>query len=155
VIRAAARADLDRVVDAVVRLAENGAAADPRYVLADDTRARLRSLFAEQWFGAFLPFPACLVDEREGRLVGLVSAEIAPPHPILPTAPGIRIDNLWVEPDHRRQGVGRALVAEMRRRADAAGYARHGVSTLARDERAVAFWRSVGFDPFTVTLLAT
>lgn len=154
-IRPAERRDLDRIVAAVVRLNENGHAADPRYQLVDDGAARLRALFADRWFGQFLPFPACLVDERGDELAGLVSALVQPAHELLVQPATMCVDNLWVEPAYRRHGVARALVTEMRRRATAAGYARHVVGTLANDAQAVGFWQSVGYEPLTVLLEAT
>jgi GNAT superfamily N-acetyltransferase len=151
-IREAVRADLVALVDAIVALNENGTAADPRYRLHEDGPARLREHLLHAWFGRFLPFPACLVAESEGRIVGLVSGELAPDPGILANPPTARIDNLWVEPDHRRTGIARRLVEAWCARAVRAGYPRTTVGTLVRDARAVAFWEAMGFEALTVTL---
>lgn len=55
------------------------------------------------------------------------------------------VDEFYVEPSFRRRGVGRelaqAMLAELRR----AGVREIGLSVLRRNERAQAFWRSLGF----------
>jgi ribosomal protein S18 acetylase RimI-like enzyme len=48
--------------------------------------------------------------------------------------------------------VGRALVAQARAHARAEGIDSIEVGTLALDERAVSFWRSMGFGDWRVTL---
>lgn len=151
ILREATRRDLDVVVEAIVRLNDNGTAVDPRYRLAVDGPARLREHLAHAWFERFLPFPACLLAEDDG-LVGLVSGEVVVDPGILETSPTARIDNLWVVPERRRAGVGRALVEAFRARAGRAGFPRTTVHTLVRDTRAVAFWRAMGFEDLTVTL---
>jgi ribosomal protein S18 acetylase RimI-like enzyme len=158
VIRPATRADLDRIVQAQLRLNEAGTAADPRYQLRPDAARALREHLGFSWFERFLPFPACLLalepDGSEGadRLVGLISGEVVPEHPVLAYPPTARIDGMWVEPDRRRSGLGRSLVAAFRAGAAKAGFHRITVSTLAKDARAVAFWRSVGFDDLNLIL---
>jgi GNAT superfamily N-acetyltransferase len=152
-LREAVPSDLDAIVALLLRLNANGTAADPRYALRPDAGPHLREQLRDLWFGRFLPFPACLVAEpSRGSLAGLISAEVVPDLGILAFAPSARIDNLWVEPPWRRQGLGRALVAQMRARTSAAGYGRLTVSTLARDDRALAFWRAMGLQDLFVVL---
>jgi ribosomal protein S18 acetylase RimI-like enzyme len=135
----------------VLELNANGTQADPRYQLEAGAGPRLREYLQELWFGRFLPFPACLVAQHAG-LVGFVSAEVVPHLGILAFPPTARFDNLWVAPSWRRQGLARMLVEQLQARARAAGYTRFTVSTLVRDARAVAFWRSVGFHDLFVVL---
>jgi ribosomal protein S18 acetylase RimI-like enzyme len=94
-------------------------------------------------------------DPEDGSIAGMVAGEVVPEHPILAYPPSARIDNLWVAPAFRRAGLGRALVAAWRDGATKGGFTRHVVSTLARDARAVAFWRAVGFADLNVTLAAS
>lgn len=153
-IRAARRSDSGGLLEALMRLNETGTAADPRFRLRPDGRASLRAHLDEVWFGRFRPFPAAFVAEEDGALVGFVSGEPLPDHPLLDQPPSARIENLWVEPQARRRGLARALVAAFREAAAGAGLHRIEVQTLVRDARAVAFWRSVGFDDLRVLLVA-
>ncbi|MEQ1502376.1 MAG: GNAT family N-acetyltransferase [Myxococcota bacterium] len=144
-IREAVRSDLDAVVEAVGRLNAVGHAADPRFEMVPDWRPRLRAYLADELFGRFVPFPfGWVATDDTDAVAGVVTGGIHPDAGILVTRPTARIDNLWVEPPHRRSGLGRRLVARFRERATAAGHPRLSVGTLAADARAVAFWRAVG-----------
>ena len=142
----AVRTDVDAILPLLLELAENGFQVDVRY--------RLRG-HRGPCFGAHVlrivvrpvpPFPPCWVAEREGAVVGMVSGEPLQVHAVLEQPPTARISDLWVEPAFRRQGVARQLVQTFREAAVEAGYLRLEVSTLARDARALAFWRSMGFE---------
>ena len=163
--RPAERSDLEGILDLLGRLNANGSAADARYRLRGHSRALLRAQILDTWFGRFLPFPACWVLGGDGAgeageageaggasLAGLISGEPMQVHPVLDQPPTARIDNLWIEPDHRRKGLARALVATFRGAAHEAGYPRIEVSTLARDAQALAFWREMGFEDLRVVL---
>jgi GNAT superfamily N-acetyltransferase len=150
VIREAVRADLGRVVEVLVRLDGEGTGVDPRHRLRPEAADRLRERIAHDWFGRFLPFPACLLAE-DGA--GLIAGSVVPDAGILDGGPTACIDALWVAPERRREGLGRALVAAYRARIGAAGFSRIVVRTLARDARALSFWQAMGFDPLHVELV--
>jgi GNAT superfamily N-acetyltransferase len=143
VIRPAVRADVPWLAGAMVRLNAAGTEADARYVPSPDSRAVLRER-AAAWFDRFQPFPPCFVAMHGSVLVGFVAGAPALDHPVLVSPPTAVISDLWVEPEHRRHGIAKALVERMHTAARDAGYPRLEVSTLARDVRAVAFWRSIG-----------
>ena len=60
------------------------------------------------------------------------------------TRPGIYLEDLFVVDDHRRRGVGRALLAEVIRTAEARGAGRVEWTVLHWNESAIAFYRSLG-----------
>jgi ribosomal protein S18 acetylase RimI-like enzyme len=61
-----------------------------------------------------------LVAESEGRVVGACTLLVIRFNP-MDAAPGAWVDGLAVQAAHRREGIGRALMHEARRRAEAAG----------------------------------
>ena len=150
-IRPAVRADVPWVAGAMLRLGAAGTDADARFVLGPEAPAFFRERVGA-WFDVFQPFPPCVVAERGGTPVGFLAGAPAKDHPILVTPRTAVISDLWVEPDHRRHGLARALVERFHAAALAAGYPRLEVSTLALDLRAVAFWRSIGFADLRLVL---
>ena len=60
------------------------------------------------------------------------------------TRPGLYLEDLFVVEGHRRQGVGRALLAEIIRIANANGAGRLEWTVLQWNESAIAFYRRLG-----------
>ena len=93
----------------------------------------------------YLQPSVCLVAEDGGRIVGLIDAELdSYDLACAGDARGAIVWNLAVLPEYRRQGVARALWAEMRKRLAAEGIGYCEVWTQ-QDEAANSFYRSVGF----------
>lgn len=63
----------------------------------------------------------------------------------------IYLRQLFVSRSHRRQGIGREAVAILREQIWPAGK-RLTVEVLTANEAAVAFWRSVGYTDYSLTL---
>ena len=62
---------------------------------------------------------------------------------------GIYLEDLYVSPDHRGRGVGRALLVHLARSARDQGYGRVDWSVLDWNEPALGLYRSVGARPMT------
>lgn len=60
---------------------------------------------------------------------------------------GIYVEDLFVRPEHRGDGLGRALLAELAAECARRGYTRLQWSVLDWNEAAVGFYRSVGAEP--------
>ena len=60
---------------------------------------------------------------------------------------GIYLEDLYVRPDHRGHGVGRALLVDLARTARDRGYARVDWSVLDWNRSAIDFYESVGAVP--------
>lgn len=57
------------------------------------------------------PPPAGFVAEEEGQLVGFAEASLRNYAEGAPPGPTAYLEGIWVEPERRRRGVGRALLA--------------------------------------------
>lgn len=84
-----------------------------------------------------------LLAEDEGQVVGLLSLSFR--HTLFHSAPTALIDELVVEQDHRRRGVGQKLMGEAIERCRAAGCCEVEVSTERSNEAAQKFYRQHGF----------
>jgi GNAT superfamily N-acetyltransferase len=62
---------------------------------------------------------------------------------------GVFVEDVFVRPEHRGRGVGRALFADLARTARSRGYARMDWSVLDWNETALGFYRSIGAVPMT------
>lgn len=58
--------------------------------------------------------------------------------------PGIYIEDLYVAPAHRRQGIGRGLLSFIARQAEARGCGRLEWSVLDWNEAAISFYKKLG-----------
>jgi N-acetylglutamate synthase-like GNAT family acetyltransferase len=90
------------------------------------------------------------VSEQDGRITGFVFATVPKEHPDL-----CRVTDLYVVPDARRGGVGRALL-----RAIVEGAGRHGVGNVGIDvmltnDAALTLYKRLGFTPLEYFMAAT
>lgn len=84
-----------------------------------------------------------LLAEEKGRVAGLLSLSFR--HTLFHPALSALIDELVVEQGHRRQGIGRQLIAEAIERCRAAGCCEIEVSTERANKAAQEFYRQHGF----------
>ena len=83
-----------------------------------------------------------LAARAEGRVVGV--AVLAYRLSISAAAPFASIEELYVEPEARRRGVGRALLEAVGERCSARGVSY--VEAQVEDEEAAAFYRALGYE---------
>jgi GNAT superfamily N-acetyltransferase len=139
VIRAATVGDVGRVSDAVEELlVELGGKRPAR----PEVEAEVRAIVEDPAAGLLL------VAEREGELVGVLGASWSRAIHV----PGryVLIQDLWVAPDWRSQGVGAELIEAIAARALEAGVARLEVGLPREDFAAIdateSFYRDNGFE---------
>jgi ribosomal protein S18 acetylase RimI-like enzyme len=83
----------------------------------------------------------------DGEPAGMANVNIAPASMVLSEFWQLR--DLYVAPEHRRKGVGRALLDVVVADALAAGAARISLQTEVGNDRAVALYQSAGFEVVT------
>jgi GNAT superfamily N-acetyltransferase len=136
VIRAAHRADVPRVWEMVHELADYERLG---HEVSGSAAALEGDLFAE---------PArveCVVAETGGALVGY--ALFYSTYSSFSTAPMMWLEDLFVAPAARGRGAGRALIAEVARRAVARGCRRLGWIVLDWNQPSIEFYQSLGARP--------
>jgi GNAT superfamily N-acetyltransferase len=85
------------------------------------------------------------VAEEHGRVVGMAVWFLT--FSTWTGRSGIHLEDLYVRPEARATGVGRALLAELASIAHRSGYARVEWSVLDWNETALRFYRSLGAEP--------
>lgn len=91
------------------------------------------------------PFMCSLIAEVDGRAAGYILGMVVDLMPdIFDQRPGGFLADIYVEPDLRRHGVGRALVDSLRAWFREQGVQHFDWHVAARNIAGQAFWRSVG-----------
>jgi ribosomal protein S18 acetylase RimI-like enzyme len=88
--------------------------------------------------------------ELDGNVVGFASLRLL--NYLGEDAPYAEISELFVSERYRRQGIARALMTELEVRARAAGASNLAVLTAAENEAAIALYRAMGFQEFSIAL---
>jgi len=97
--------------------------------------------FTEHFFGP-KPFAHALLAQSKGNAVGF--AVWFPTYSTFAGQPGAFLEDLYVRPPVRRQGIGRGLLAGAATDARAAGCSHLEWRALKWNEPALAFYRSLG-----------
>jgi GNAT superfamily N-acetyltransferase len=87
----------------------------------------------------------CVIAEWEGEPAGM--ALFFPNYSTWRGRPGIYLEDLFVRPEYRQRGIGRALLAHLGRLACARGCARMEWSVLDWNTPAIDFYRGLGAVP--------
>lgn len=149
-VRQAQMSDQEAVGTLWMRLLDAQADFDDRIGVAEDAR--------ERWDN---DFPMRLDDEtsriyvvenEEGDIVGFVGARRWGPAPIYEESSEVYLDELFVEPDHRRKGYGTQLVHAVRAWADRIGARRVRLRVLTSNADGRAFWAGQDAIPLSMTL---
>ncbi len=80
--------------------------------------------------------------ERAGQIVGLALYNLT--YSTFLTQPGLFVEDLFVQPEYRSQGIGTALLSHLAQQVTARGYGRLEWGVRVWNERAVAFYQRLG-----------
>ena len=148
-VRPGGRRDVEAGVSLWSALVDHHAPLDSHYRGVRDVEAAWRDRLARL---VCAPDAAVFVQETDGRIAGFVVIETAEVAPVFRESPRAEITDLFVRPEVRRGGIGRARV-------DAAiawlvefGVRRVEVRVLRANPEGQAFWRALGFGEFVDVL---
>ena len=133
IIRPAAPGDERALLDLIHALA--------RFEKLDHTVTGTAEALRDHLFG---PRPAAeaVLAEEDAAAVGF--ALFFPTYSTVLTRPGVWLEDLFVRESHRRRGIGRALLAEVRRIAETRGAGRLEWSVLDWNDAAIALYERFG-----------
>lgn len=98
---------------------------------------------------------ATFIAVDSGKVVGFITGAIEENRPDRLPERHATVGNLYVDPGHRRAGLGRRLFKALAAWAEAQeGVSHFEMPVLAVDQEAVHFWQAIGFSPFIVRLWA-
>lgn len=101
------------------------------------------------------PYAEALMAEVDGQTVGF--ALMFPTFSTFRGQPGLYLEDIFVRPEHRGRGIGKALLASVASLARERGYGRVEWSVLDWNEPAIGFYRALGalpLDEWTVYRIA-
>jgi ribosomal protein S18 acetylase RimI-like enzyme len=88
--------------------------------------------------------------ELDGSVAGFASLRLV--NYLGEDAPYAEISELFVSEPYRRLGIARALMTELERRAREAGASSMAVLTAPDNDTAIALYRAMGFEEFSIAL---
>jgi len=135
-IRAGERADVPLIAELIRGLAEYERLADEVKMTEEKLE---RTLFGERRYAE------TLIAEDDGRPVGF--ALFFHNYSTFLAQPGIYLEDLFVRPEHRGSGVGRALLEALARTAVERGCGRMEWAVLDWNESAIGFYERLGARP--------
>ncbi|MFB6221351.1 MAG: N-acetyltransferase family protein [Halolamina sp.] len=116
---------------------------DPYHELADEFREETLAYRAERFEAEDHIDRVAVAD---GDLVGYVAAEVQKAPPVVRRGDSLHITEVYVTPDHRREGLGAALLTEAERWGEDRGCSYVTLNVDAANEAAQALYRELGFE---------
>lgn len=144
-IRTATNDDADTVTDLWLDLA-GGQRSYGSHILAEENRSTAREAV----------FKHVVADEltvaiEDDEILGFVMFAVESSDYAQDTSRGL-VRNIYVAPDHRRQGIGTALLKDAERRLRDRGVDRLALEVMAENESARRFYQRHGYTPHRISL---
>ncbi len=150
-IRPASVSDGSAVVELWSSLMAEQHEIDPTFCVSADAAERWLNDFRE-WVEA-PDVRRIVVAESDGDLVGFASCQLWWPPPVYKQVLEVYLDELYVIPTYRRQGIGSQLLTDVADWARDKEAARIRLGTLAANKDAVEFWKKKGATDFLVAMI--
>ena len=146
-IRPGRREDAAEAARLWMQSAEEHTAHDPIYATSPGAERVMRR-FLTDLAGSNHSF--LFVAEYAGRTVGFISGELREGSPTFQAKTWASVDDVFVEPDHRNLGVGRALLERVKEWAKERGADGVSLQVAAANERGRKFYEELGFREVSV-----
>jgi len=147
-IRRAGSGDIDEITRLWVHLQADNAMLDSRLLASGEAMNRFRDYAA----GVLeTKHTACFLATESGKVIGFTLGQIHQ-RPTLALGDCGYITDLYVDPDHRLRGLGRALYHALRDWYHSRGIISIEVQIVRASSGSQAFWRKMGFSDFLRTL---
>jgi ribosomal protein S18 acetylase RimI-like enzyme len=141
-------------MDAVVRLwkgeVEYHTSIDPRLAVREDAEESFRQFLTR--IAASQSDVIVLAADVGGEIAGFLVGMIRERTPVFVRSTHGYITDIYVDPRFRRRGIGRRLVEAAEEWFAARGMDHVRLQVAAANEAGLAFWRSVGFGDYFLTL---
>ena len=147
IIRPGRREDAAEAARLWMQSAEEHTAHDPIYATAADAERVMRRFLADLT-GSGHSF--LFVAVSAGRIVGFISGELREGSPAFRPKTWASVDDVFVEPDYRNLGVGRALLQSVKAWAKDKGADGVSLQVAAANERGRKFYEELGFREISV-----
>jgi aminoglycoside 6'-N-acetyltransferase I len=92
------------------------------------------------------PYVTLVAETEDGRLAGFAEVSVRSVVDGCPPGPTAYLEGIWVEPEGRRRGVGRALLAAAEQWARDRGLSHFGSDALLDNAMSHAWHRAAGFE---------
>lgn len=147
IIRPGRREDAAAAARLWMQSAEEHASYDSVFDTSPGAEKTMRRFVAELASGSnsFL-----FVAASGGEIVGFISGELREGSPTFRSKTWASVDDVFVAPDHRSRGVGRALVASVASWATDKGASGVSLQVAAANSRARKFYDELGFREISV-----
>jgi ribosomal protein S18 acetylase RimI-like enzyme len=148
-IRPARAGDLDRLAGMQLALQDHLEAANPGlWRMTPEARAQVKGQLSGRLRAA--GSRALVAEHARDGVIGVIYGRVATNASYLPQRTGV-VDQLYVEPEHRRRGVGRRLMAALCGFFEQEQVDDVSLRYVVGNEEAAAFWTALGFTPRIVT----
>ncbi len=144
VIEAATSADIDHVVDRWVELARDQRTYSS-HLLANENRGTVRDSVARHII------EDTLLVARDSRIVGFIMFELQAGVYQQTTTCGL-IQNVYVEPSHRDEGIGSALLDEAEATLAERGAETFSLEVMVENENARRLYENRGYEPHRIEM---
>ena len=146
-IRAGRREDAEAAARLWMHSAEEHTSHDPVYATAPDAEKTMRRFLADLARNSYaFVFVATVGD----RIVGFISGELREGSPTFLPKTWASVDDVFVDPEHRNRGMGRALIASVEGWARQKGANGVSLQVAAANGRGRKFYEDLGFREISV-----